>query len=164
MRMTRPEVTYSYFDKDTTISYVRIKTPLGEFTGIARCHPTDEPSEFRGCLIAEMRANLKYYKAIRRDLSVQVKTLENLVKRLEGFAKYNKDCLEARVVRKTLYEAKDQRNQISCKIQRMKEMIQEQVDGTAEARFKEHVQLLRARAEAREQIHQKNMEKENENS
>jgi hypothetical protein len=93
------------FDKETGISYVLIKTPIGNFDGYCKLHEEDRDiiSNFFGCKIAETRARVKYLKALIQKQKIKVETLENLVNNIEKINGYEKDCAEARFVRKNYF-------------------------------------------------------------
>lgn len=57
----------AHFDPELGNSYAIINTELGQFLGSAQCSSEDFAycSKFFGCGLAEMRANLKYWKLRR---------------------------------------------------------------------------------------------------
>ena len=59
-------------------SEVVINTDLGYFSGKAWCHPDEKFSHFKGCRIAEMRAIIKYYKAKRKNLKIELKAYNDI--------------------------------------------------------------------------------------
>ena len=67
------------FNKETGISTVTIRTPLGKFTGHAKVHPEDVPyaSNITGCRYADQRAKIKYLKAKARVISNEIKALND---------------------------------------------------------------------------------------
>lgn len=98
----------STYDKETGISFAEIVTPLGKFTGVCKLHPEDQEygSRFLGCDFAERRAYIKALKAKRKAVSAEIKTLEDLYKRLSCYKDFNPDSFEAKKIRKTIYEKK----------------------------------------------------------
>lgn len=89
--MKRYNLIAAKADKDSGISYVRIGTDLGEFEGYASCHIEDLPqfSNFFGCGIAEMRANIKYAKAKTAYYDAQFTALENYKKTMVDTRNWN---------------------------------------------------------------------------
>lgn len=78
--------------------------------GMARLHP-DEPhaSDFTGEYISTIRAEIKYYKLIRKnELGPQIKTLNHLLNCITntGSKRYNPDSPEAKLIRKQYWMAK----------------------------------------------------------
>lgn len=68
------------FDGTTGVSTVTFNNKYGKFTGKARLNPADSASQFKGCHIAEARANIVYYKTVIRYSKEKVKLLTTLYK------------------------------------------------------------------------------------
>lgn len=97
------------FDQESGISTVIIDTDLGVFTGKSTLHEEDRDikSIFQGCKYAEMRAMIKYGKEKIKLLKIKVKTLEEIINGMEKLNDYDKNCHEARYLRKQYYIKKD---------------------------------------------------------
>lgn len=97
------------YDKDAKKAWVGIKTKYGLFLGVCKAHPEDYDiaSEFTGCEIAERKAYIKALKAHCRFVSAEIKTLEDLHKRLMCCKDFDYNSFEARQIRKVTYEKKE---------------------------------------------------------
>lgn len=138
------------FNSDTGISTVTIRTPLGEFTGTATLHQDDYPSKFKGCRIAELRADVKYLKAYRRQFRNELNGLNKLVGRMSSYRNYNYNSIEAISVRKAIEETKHQINKLSIQITLYQKEINECV-AADENKFLKHVEFLRRKEAARQE-------------
>lgn len=101
------KLIYSNYDKETGISTATISTPLGRFTATSKLHEEDKDieSNFTGCKYAEARAIAKYGKERIRIQKIKVKTLEDTIKTIENIKNYDKNSLEARMLRKQYFIA-----------------------------------------------------------
>lgn len=68
------------YDEHTGISTVTFHNKYGKFVGTARLNPEDEGSGFKGCHIAESRANIQYYKTAIRYQKERIKMLNSVLK------------------------------------------------------------------------------------
>jgi hypothetical protein len=95
-------ITFNY---NEGYAHCEIKYDNIIFTGDAKCLPDDNDfeSERTGCFIAEMKANLKKLKYIRKNLKKEQKGLLNFQKRLECCKNYDADSFEAKRLRKEIY-------------------------------------------------------------
>lgn len=95
----------SSFNEKNGISYVKIKTKLGIFEGIAKRHPEDMDiqSNFFGCKLAELRAIKKFFLKNKKEIKNKQLFLENLISNLQLLKNYNHNSVEARFVRKQYF-------------------------------------------------------------
>lgn len=102
----KPFKMKSNFDRKTGISSVTINTPYGQFTGIAKLHPEDinHASEFAGCEIAEMRANIKYLKEQRKEAKIQYKAIQCYYNAISETAEFNPYSKDAQIARRMIKE------------------------------------------------------------
>ena len=100
------KVKMANYDKESGVSIVTLATDLGEFTSVSRLHEDDREnaSSFFGCEIAEMRALIAYSKRQKMITSQQYKAIKDMYKNLEQMKAFNKDSVEARKIRRKLYE------------------------------------------------------------
>ena len=107
-------ITFNY-NKDTGYAHCEIKYNNITFTGDAKCLPEDKDfeSERTGCFIAEVKANIKKLKYIRKNLRQELKGLTNFQKRLECCNNYNKDNFESKRLRKEIYMYQEQINSLT---------------------------------------------------
>jgi pantothenate synthetase len=104
------KVKMANYDKTSGVSIVTIITELGEFTGVSRLHEDDKEnaSSFFGCEIAEMRALIAYSKRNQLITSHQYKAIKDMYKNLEQMKDFNKESVEARKIRRKLYELSEE--------------------------------------------------------
>lgn len=103
----------SNYDKESGVSIVSLATDLGEFTGVSRLHEDDREnaSSFFGCEIAELRALIAYSKRRKMIVAQQYKAIKDMYKNLEQMKAFNKESVEARKIRRKLYELSEEWNQ-----------------------------------------------------
>ncbi len=93
--------TYKHLDNGTTICTLRDKSNNIVY-GYAQCHPEEpQPSDRVGEYIATIRAEIKYYKLIRKtELRPQMKAMEHIYACIAntGSKLYDKDSPEAQLV------------------------------------------------------------------
>ena len=124
------KVIESTYDTDG-FSYVEIKTPKdGWSCGCAQLHPDDKDieSEFFGCSLAESRAVKYYYMDKIREKKKEIKVLENLIKSLEQLKDYNKNCHEARFIRKTYYIKQKELKQLQTIVENIEKSMKNSID------------------------------------
>jgi hypothetical protein len=70
----------SNYDKETGVSWSKIRTEIGDFEGAAFLHPEDRDSasSFLGCEIAEYRATIHYFEKKLMILNIKNEALEKL--------------------------------------------------------------------------------------
>lgn len=131
----KTKLIYSNYDKETGLSVATIRTKHGEFTGYSKLHEEDYPieSSFAGCRYAEIKALCKSKKAEVKEMTAQIKILEDLEKEIKNIKKYNPYCMESRRLRRKIYELKAKRNDLKSKINIAQEMILQ--DGKHRASF-----------------------------
>lgn len=95
----------SSFNEKNGVSYVKIKTKLGIFEGIAKRHPKDMDiqSNFFGCKLAELRAIKKYFLKNKKEIKNKQLFLENLISNLQLLKNYNHNSVETRFIRKQYF-------------------------------------------------------------
>lgn len=94
--------TYKHTENGTTICTLRDKSNNVVY-GYAYCHPEDTYSERVGEYVATIRAEIKYYKLIRKiELLPQIKTLRHLLTCINdtGSKVYNPDAPEVTLIRR----------------------------------------------------------------
>lgn len=100
--------TYKHLDNGTTICTLRDKANNVVY-GYAQCHPEEKnESERVGEYIATIRAEIKYYKLIRRtELMPQIKTLNHLLACINntGSKRYDTNSPEASLIRRQYWMA-----------------------------------------------------------
>lgn len=106
----RYEIIDCRYNAEEKQAWMGIKTKYGTFTGTCKAHPEDYDiaSEFTGCEIAERKAYIKALKAHCRFVSAEIKTLEDLHKRLMCCKDFDYNSFEARQIRKVTYEKKEE--------------------------------------------------------
>lgn len=105
MILKKYKIIDSYFDEEFGVSYVKINTSVGAFEGSAFLHPDDKEeysSRFFGCQLAEIRALIKYYKALIRMKNDNIKIVKNIYNTLEQNKHFNSKYFYARQLRKQL--------------------------------------------------------------
>ena len=109
------KIKFSNYNEEKNIYYIVISTYLGEFDAICKLHEEDFDikSNFFGYMIAEMRAYNKYLKRQKYIIKQQYNILSDLNYELQQMKNYNKDCLEARKLRKKMYEKKEEMQKIN---------------------------------------------------
>ena len=101
--------TYKHTENGTTICTLHDKTG-NVVHGYAYLHPEEpQASDFTGEYIATIRAEIKYYKLIRRtELAPQIKTLNHLLNCITntGSKELNPNSPEASLIRRQYWMAK----------------------------------------------------------
>lgn len=103
------ELIKSNYDEQDGISYVKIKTNIGNFEGYAFLHDDDKEnaSKYFGCRIAESRATIDYLKKKIYILNLELDELNNIISDmpydLKGY-KYLKRRKEAKENTKKVYQ------------------------------------------------------------
>jgi hypothetical protein len=82
----------SDFNKNTGISTVILQNRNGRYTGTAKLHPEDKGSEIAGCLLAEKRAWIKYYKAELKRNKIQLQEATRLKKDIVSYDSFGFLC------------------------------------------------------------------------
>jgi hypothetical protein len=118
------------FNKETGESIVIISNKHGEFTGFAHMHPEDAPyiSNLVGCRYAEARAHIACIQHQKNILNHKIKALQDFEKTIMYMKDYNKDSLEARQLRKRIYNLKRERTKLVNKITSAKQALKESMD------------------------------------
>ena len=115
----------SYYNKENGVSYSVIQTDKGIFSAssLLREEDKDVESSFLGCELAEKKAQIKYLQTENRELLYAIHILENLEKELKCIKGYNPHSLEARRLRRKIYELKDIHKEQKENIQNIKENV-----------------------------------------
>lgn len=128
------KLIFSDYDKETGISTTTIRDAKGrEFTAISKLHEEDKDieSSFAGCGYAERKAFIKCLKAEMKDISIQIKTLEDLEKSFMNMKEYNPHSLWMRKIRKRKYELVAKRNSIKEFISKIKKNMMDEMENRA---------------------------------
>ena len=123
---------YTHTENGTTICKLQDKSNNIVY-GYSFLHPEEpEASDFTGEYIATIRAEINYYKLIRKnELLPQVKTLNHLLTCITntGSKKYNPDSPEAKLIRKQYWMAKSDYEAIGEIIQQLEETLSSYLKG-----------------------------------
>ena len=100
------------------------------FTGRAKCLEQDNDfwSERTGCTIAELKANIKRLRYIRKQKREELKPLINFQKRLECCKEYDEKSFEARRLRKEIYLYNEQINELTNAIADEENYLKKYID------------------------------------
>lgn len=113
----------SGYDDSSKESYALFTTELGMFTAIAQTNPADKASEHVGVTIAEQRVKIKYWQAIKRKLRIELNALMDMYSSIQDMREFNYDSLEARRMRRAIYEKEDDITQVKKNIQECRDII-----------------------------------------
>lgn len=116
MIMKKYHITNAEYNKDTGFSLVEISTPIGSFFGDARLSPEDKEagydSRFFGCQLAELRAVIKYYKALVRIEKEVYKRDLNFLSTLRQAKEYDDNAFYAKRFKKKCRIAENEKNNL----------------------------------------------------
>ena len=118
----RRHMTSGYSDSNKG-SYALFVTELGMFTAIATTNPNDIPSETVGITIAEQRATIKYWQAAKHKTRIELTALMDMYSSIQDMRDFNCDGLEARRMRRAIYEKEDDIKQIKKNIKECRKTI-----------------------------------------
>lgn len=118
----RRHMTSGYSNSDKR-SYALFATELGMFTAIATTNPNDIPSENVGITIAEQRAIIKYWQAVKHKTRIELNALMDMYSGIQDMWDFNYDGLEARRMRRAIYEKEDDIKQIKKNIEECRTII-----------------------------------------
>jgi hypothetical protein len=104
-------------------SYAIFMTELGTFTASATTNPMDTSSEDIGITIAEQRATIKYWQAVKYKTRIELNALMDMYSGIQDMRDFNYDSLEARRMRRAIYEKKDDIKQIRKNIEECRKII-----------------------------------------
>lgn len=107
MIMKKYHITKAEYNENTGFSLVEISTPIGTFFGDARLNPEDKEanynSHFFGCQLAELRAVIKYYKALIRIEREICKRSSNFLNTLCQTKEYDENSFYVRRLNKAFF-------------------------------------------------------------
>lgn len=130
------KIKSAVYNKDTGVSTVVLSNELGNFTGVARCHPDDRGSRFIGCEIAEHRATIKVLKEQLRIAENQRKAFEIYVDTISQKKNYNPKTNEACHARRFLAEFENKVKSYKLYIKTINEDLKTLIDSIEENRQK----------------------------
>ena len=104
-------------------SYALFMTELGTFTATATTNPNDIPSKDIGITIAEQRATIKYLQAVKYKTRIELNALMDMYSGIQDMRDFNYDSLEARRMRRAIYEKEDDIKQIKKNIEKCRKII-----------------------------------------
>lgn len=104
-------------------SYAIFMTELGTFTASATTNPMDTSSEDIGITIAEQRATIKYWQAVKYKTRIELNALMDMYSGIQDMRDFNYDSLEARRMRRAIYEKEDNIKQIRKNIEECRKII-----------------------------------------
>ena len=113
----------SRYDDSSKESYAQFTTELGMFTAIAMTNPKDTPSEGVGITIAKQRATIKYWQAVKYKTRIELNALMDMYSGIQDMRDFNYDSLEARRMRRAIYEKEDDIEQIRKNIEECRKII-----------------------------------------
>ncbi|AXF52448.1 MAG: hypothetical protein [Caudoviricetes sp.] len=112
------KVVESIYNPKQKSSFVRIQTPRGEFFAYVYLHPEDKAiaTPEKGKRIAKARAMEKYYRVLRKEVSEQIKAMENFKRNLECSHRFKKDSYFAKRLEKEIQMLYGKRLKIGLEI------------------------------------------------
>ena len=113
----------SAYNKETGVSFVKVRNKYGEFGATARLHPEDKDFEstFFGCQLAEAKCTIKTYQTRVNKINEHIKALENFEKTLKNLKDYNPHSIECCKLRKQIYLLKKEKCNLLQSIQNIKQ-------------------------------------------
>ena len=116
MIMKKYHIATAEYNEDTGFSLIEISTPIGSFFGDARLNPEDKEagydSRFFGCQLAELRAVIKYYKALVRIEKEIYKREVNFLNTLRQAKEYDNDAFYAKRLKKKCRITENEKNNL----------------------------------------------------
>ena len=113
----------SHYHNINKKSYALFMTELGTFTASATTNPMDTPSKDIGITIAEQRAIIKYWQAVKYKTRIELNALMDMYSGIQDMRDFNYDSLEARRMRRAIYEKEDDIKQIRKNIEGCRKII-----------------------------------------
>lgn len=120
-----------------------------EWTGTAFCHTDDRDfcSQHTGMIIAEHRATIEYYKHRKKELRIEIDTLDRLMRQITRGADCSPESREIKVLRSELRRLKNELATVRCALSQLRENLKEFID------IKEQLYTqIRAKRKVAEQI------------
>lgn len=113
------------YNKETGVSTATVRNKYGTFTAMSTLHPADAhiASSFAGCQYAETKAIIKSLKAAAKEIQLQIKTLIDFEKILKSKKDYNPHAMEARRLRRRIYELQEEYKTMKNRIQLAEETL-----------------------------------------
>ena len=116
MIMKKYHITNAEYNVDTGFSLIEISTSIGSFFGYACLNPEDRKagydSRFFGCQLAELRAVIKYYKALVRIEKEVYKREINFLNTLRQAKEYDDDAFYAKRLKKKCRITENEKNNL----------------------------------------------------
>ena len=98
----------------TSVTWIKYKNMI--YAGVAHCHPDDEWSEFTGCRIAEVRAEISALKDEYKEAKAKCEECRKFVRAVEQYATFNPEDPTAKVMYRQLNRRIAAVNKIATKI------------------------------------------------
>lgn len=109
----------SSYNSDTGYSEVIVQHLGEKFIGIAKCHPEEEaPSEYAGCALAEIRAEIKALKYERKLEKQKTDEIIRFIHACKCYKKYNMEDDTSKVMFCQLNKRIDKVNNLAEAIER----------------------------------------------
>ena len=102
----------------TRKSYAAIRYKGKDYKGFAKCHPDDEWSEYIGCMIAEMRAEIAALKEEYKKKKQSCEECRKFVVAVTQYAKFDKTSPSAKAMFRQLNRRIKEVNKIAEAINR----------------------------------------------
>lgn len=107
------------YNEDSRISYSKVRTPLGNFMAYAKLSNEDknEGSSYTGCLIAEYRCYILYWRQKIKNINIELQTYYKLLKDFS-----NEDC-GREIIKKRIKQKEQEKQENLQNIRQMKQLI-----------------------------------------
>ena len=155
MIMKKYHIANAEYNKDTGFSLIEISTPIGSFFGDARLNPEDREagcdSRFFGCQLAELRATIKYYKALVRIEKEVYKREINFLNTLRQAKEYNDAAFYAKRLKKKCRITENEKNNLSRDLKALQEKEKRMPDARIES-IKESQAALQKRRDREDKM------------
>lgn len=116
MIMRKYHIVNAEYNENTGFSLIEISTPIGSFFGDARLNPEDKEagydSRFFGCQLAELRAVIRYYKALVRIEKEVYKRELNFLNTFRQAKEYDDNAFYAKRLKKACYITENKKNNL----------------------------------------------------
>lgn len=116
------------FNRKTGISTVILQNRNGRYIGTAKLHPEDEGNEITGCLLAEKRAWIKYYKAELKRNKIQLQEATRLKKDVSLYDSLGFSCNAIHRIDVRINFLTKERKELTEKLERIQRSIKESIE------------------------------------